>query len=281
MAAQFDSWESYFYPETYDPAIGGGVLRNIPGIREFDALRAYDYRLSFARRTELELRPELVARTFDGEHMKALHGRLFGDVYEWAGQYRTVNMSKGGAGPFADAQNGAIDAYLTDVQGRVIQTDWQRLDRPTFAERAAEVFARVNQAHPFREGNGRTAKLFMEHVAERSQFTFEFERVPTDVWNYASALSRPPKFVYAPDHTPLIPVFEHAAVPRSNLLIHEGGRVTDTPAQPPSVADRIENKLAELREGRSASKPKPSTERNAAPKPDDDRPPRAGGRGSR
>ena len=61
------------------------MLRNVPGIRDFEALRSYDYRMSFARRTELEQRPELVARTFDGEHMKALHGHIFQDVFEWSG----------------------------------------------------------------------------------------------------------------------------------------------------------------------------------------------------
>lgn len=148
MPQQFDSWASYFYPETYNEQTGFGVMRNVPGIRDFDALRSYDYRMSFARRTELELRPELVARTFDGEHMKAVHGQLFQDVYEWAGQYRTVNMAKGGTAPFADAHNGAIDAYLTDVRAMVERTDWAQLDHAAFAERSAEVFAHVNTGAP-------------------------------------------------------------------------------------------------------------------------------------
>ena len=124
MPHQFDSWESYFYPETYNAQTRNGVLRNIPDIRDAAALRTYDYRMSFARRIELELRPELVTRTFDGEHMKQIHGHLFGSTFEWAGQYRTVNMAKGGGAAFADAHNGAIDAYLDNVRVMVEPKRW-------------------------------------------------------------------------------------------------------------------------------------------------------------
>ena len=44
MPHQFDSWESYFYPETYNAQTRNGVLRNIPDIRDAAALRTYDYR---------------------------------------------------------------------------------------------------------------------------------------------------------------------------------------------------------------------------------------------
>ena len=42
MPHQFDSWESYFYPETYNAQTRNGVLRNIPDIRDAAALRTYD-----------------------------------------------------------------------------------------------------------------------------------------------------------------------------------------------------------------------------------------------
>jgi len=40
-----------------------------------------------------------IARTFDGAHLRAVHARLFQDLYEWAGQYRTVDTTKGGHAP--------------------------------------------------------------------------------------------------------------------------------------------------------------------------------------
>lgn len=262
MPGKFDSWASYFYPETYDAQLGIGTMRNVPGLQDWKALREYDYRMSFARRTELELRPELVARTFDGDHIKAIHHQLFQDVYEWAGEYRSVNMSKGGGAGFADAHNGAIDAYLNATRMMVEQTDWANIDHASFAERTAEIFSYVNLAHPMREGNGRTSKVFMEHVAEKSPFTLQFERVPEEVWNLASAATTPLPGEDIPQHRPMVPVFEYAAVPRTNVLIHEGGRVTNdaAPEPPMTLGERIASKVNELRETR-AEKPKHAADR--------------------
>ncbi|MFD7046007.1 Fic family protein [Rhodococcus jostii] len=60
----------------------------------------------------------------------------------------------------------------------MVSADWDNLDREEFAQRVAVVFAYLNQAHPFREGNGRTAKVFMDHVAEQSRFEFDYTRIP-------------------------------------------------------------------------------------------------------
>ncbi len=46
MPQQFDSWESYCYPETYDAQTGHGVLRNVPDIRDSEGLGSYDDRMS-------------------------------------------------------------------------------------------------------------------------------------------------------------------------------------------------------------------------------------------
>ncbi len=155
-------------------------------------------------------------RSYDADHVRAIHRYLFQDVYEWAGEFRSVNMAKGVGRGFGDVKTGEVDQLLEDVRQRVIGTDWERLDRDTFAERAATVFAYLNQAHPFREGNGRTSKVFMEHVAEQSRFTFDFGRVTPEVWNQASHLSRPDMFSYAPDPASLVPVFRAIAAPRTS-----------------------------------------------------------------
>ncbi len=128
-----------------------------------------------------------------------------------AGQYRSVNISKN-LFSFADVHTGEIDRYLTDLKRLVDGTSWAMLDRDGFARASAEVFAYLNQAHPFREGNGRTSKVFMEHVALLSRFALDFDRVSPDVWNQASMLSRPDLGSYEPVPDSLVPVFKHAAV---------------------------------------------------------------------
>lgn len=210
MAARFDTWESYFYPPPDDR-----TLRNLFDERDPQVLARLEYVETTERQRELMAGEVAIAQTYDAAHVRAIHRHLFQDVYEWAGQYRTVNMAKGVGRGFADVTTGEIDRYLADVQRLVRGTEWSRLEREEFGERAATVFAYLNQAHPFREGNGRTAKVFMEHVAQQSRFTLHYERVPPEMWNQASMLSRPDMFAYEPEPASLVPVFRHIAVERT------------------------------------------------------------------
>ena len=212
--AKFTDWESYFYPETYDAATGQGVLRNKFGERDFFELRALEYRATAKREQQMHAGVASIDRTFGADHLRAIHGYLFQDVYEWAGQFRTVNMGKGGAVGFASVRDGEVEQLLDGVQEFVQSYDWAQLDRRTVVNNAAVVFAYVNQAHGFREGNGRTSKMFMEHVVEATPYTLDFSRIDADWWNEASEMSRPQPDRLWIDPTPLLPVFDRAAVDR-------------------------------------------------------------------
>ena len=163
-----------------------------------------------------------------------------------------MNIAKGVGRGFGDIKTGEVDQLLDDVRKRVVGTDWGRLDRDAFAERAAVVFAYLNQAHPFREGNGRASKVFMEHVAELSRFTLDFGQVSPEVWNQASQLSRPDMFSYAPEPASLVPVFHAIAQSRPLTLSWCGRSVHQecAPEQSRKVTRRglgadIERRLAE------------------------------------
>ena len=77
--SQQQNWEAYFYPGSYQH-----VMRNKPGIKDPAALSLYEHRIITRRGYELTKNPELIARTFDAEHLKAIHRYLFQDVYDWA-----------------------------------------------------------------------------------------------------------------------------------------------------------------------------------------------------
>lgn len=243
---RFDSWESYFYPPP-----DGGTLRNLFDERDRDVLRTLEYGATFRRQRQIERGDVTIARTYDGAHLQAVHRHLFQDVYEWAGEYRTVNMAKGSGRAFGDVRTGEVDRYLGDAHRLVTGTEWGRLGRDDFAAKAAEVFAYVNQAHPFREGNGRASKVFMEHVTELSGFELDYSRVAPDVWNQASDLSRPDLYDYEPVPDSLVPVFGQIAVER-------------TPASSPVVGE-----ASRARSPMSASYPRPATQ---APHPSTQQP---------
>lgn len=209
--ATFDTWESYFYPPP-----DNATMRNVEGIRNSEELRRFEYGATAWRGRQLSANLFLIPRTYDADQLRAIHGHLFQDVYEWAGQFRTVEMAKGAGRGFAEVTTGEVDRYLSDVKQLVETTEWDGLDRDEFGERAAIVFAYLNQAHPFREGNGRTSKVFMEHVAERSRFILDYARVTPAVWNQASMLSRPDMFAYAPEPGSLVPVFRAITVERTS-----------------------------------------------------------------
>lgn len=182
-------------------------MRNLEGIRDSRELAEFEYAATDLRRSELEADQGIIARTYDAGHVRAIHAYLFQDMYEWAGQYRTVNISKGAPSGFADVRSGQIERYLADVHRFVRETEWSDVDRARFIERVAVVFAYLNQAHPFREGNGRAAKVFIDHVAEQSQFVLEYSRIEPTAWNQASLLSGPDLGTYMPHPDALVPVF--------------------------------------------------------------------------
>src|SRR6267378_3166240 len=82
-----ESTDPYTYP-------GTDVLRNIPDIRDSRLMADLEANATAARLVELDAAP--LDGRFDEAHLKAIHKHIFQDVYSWAGEFRTVNISKGG-----------------------------------------------------------------------------------------------------------------------------------------------------------------------------------------
>lgn len=240
MAESFDTWESYFYPETYDAAFGQGTLKNLLGERDPGFLKRAEYALTEARFAQILSGEAGIQRTFDAEHVTSIHGYLFQDVYEWAGQYRTVDLVKGQA--FALLEDGSIGRHLDTVRDLVAGTQWDKLGQTDFALRAAEVFTHLNQAHPFREGNGRTAKAFMHHVADQSPYTLNFKQTTPDIWNDMSARSRMPSAAGDVDPRPMFYVFNEIAVERKGP-IPGLEQPRDRAAQQKKIREQVQQKL--------------------------------------
>ncbi len=87
--------------------------------------------------------------------LQQIHGYLFGGLYDFAGQIRQVNIAKGGF-QFAMAQ------YLSQT----LQTI-ERMPENTFDE-IADKYVEMNIAHPFREGNGRSTRIWLDMMLKRS-----------------------------------------------------------------------------------------------------------------
>ena len=131
--------------------------------------------------------------------------------------YRTVDMGKGNSFFFLQE----IDKWLEEAHHLVCEIPWPDLDWEGFADASAAVFARVNKAHPFREGNGRTSRVFMDHISELSCFRFNWSRIRSvDEWNRCSDISSMALSQREPESAieALGPLFYDATVPGTHPL---------------------------------------------------------------
>ena len=87
--------------------------------------------------------------------LKQIHAYLFGGLYDFAGIIRTVNISKGGF-KFAMAE------YLSETLDKI-----EKMPETTF-DQIADKYVEMNVAHPFREGNGRTTRIWLDLILKRS-----------------------------------------------------------------------------------------------------------------
>lgn len=189
MPAPGERWESYFYPQ----AETSGPIRTLRN--KFDEHNAVVLDLLEKSATALRVRQlnsgqVQIPHTFDAAHVKAIHAHLFQDVYDWAGEFRSVDISKKGQA-FADHDGGGIESYLRYATRTIQEQNWKGLDHESFARVSATVFAYVNIAHPFREGNGRVTKSFLRDMAEQSEFRFDFDQISKEDWNEMARLTMP------------------------------------------------------------------------------------------
>lgn len=141
-----------------DPSTG--TLRNRLGIAGADELAEIEAEISALRLAQLLERP--LPGGYDLDHLRAVHRHVFGDVYAWAGELRTVGIDKGV--PFCPPAH--LEAFATDVFRRLAADGHLRgRERAEFLDGLAELVGDLNALHPFREGNGRTLRAFVGQLA--------------------------------------------------------------------------------------------------------------------
>lgn len=137
-----------------------GVLWNRLGIVDAAELEQVEAELTALRLVELQEQP--LPGGYDLAHLQAFHRFIFGDVYDWAGELRSVVIGKGDV--FCMPQ--FIESFAGDVFGRLARNGFLRgLGRARFVDELANLFADVNALHPFREGNGRAQRAFLAQFA--------------------------------------------------------------------------------------------------------------------
>lgn len=131
------------------------VLENKLGITNLPELAEAEERISKKKAIELfenGILDKLEAGKF--ESLKAIHKYLFEDIYSFAGEVRTVNISKGN---FRFAPLMYLEAALANID-KMPQSDFEEI---------IEKYVEMNIAHPFREGNGRSTRIWLDCILKK------------------------------------------------------------------------------------------------------------------
>lgn len=170
---EFD--ERYCYPHS-------DVLMNRLGIRDAEELKKAEREITSVRLANT--RVHKIKGNFDLQHLMDIHKYIFQDIYDWAGEIRWVNIAKGNMFcnyPFIEAN--AENLFRKLKQEKYLKETPEN-DMPL---RLAYYLSEINVIHPFREGNGRTQRLFIEYLAEENGYSVDFSQVTSDEMSRASA----------------------------------------------------------------------------------------------
>lgn len=173
--AKYEGIDHYLDPET-------GVLKNKLGFKEEESLQQAE--ASFVAWRSFQLHKKPLLGQFDLDHFKAIHKFLFGDVYDWAGEIRDIDLSKGNS-YFANHVH--IVRAATPIFDKLAKEHHLKdLDVENFSVKAAYYLGELNALHPFREGNGRAQREFINHLAHKNGYSIDWTNVSQDDMTQAS-----------------------------------------------------------------------------------------------
>lgn len=190
-------WDrEYCYPES-------SVLKNKLNIKASEPLAEAEREITSIRIAVAKLTP--IKGHFDLKHLQKIHRFVFGDIYTWAGKLRHVYISKGNQ--FCLAIN--LEAYAQNLFQKLENEHFLIGCRESVPHRLAWYLSEINVLHPFREGNGRVQRLFIEYLASVAGYRVDFSDVSTHEMIVASADS------FACDYDAIYEMFDRITTPIS------------------------------------------------------------------
>lgn len=165
------------------------VLKNLLNIKDEKELDLAEAELS--RANMMFLYDEGFA-DFSTEGIALIHKKLFGDVYEWAGKFRVINIQKreellaGKSVWYTNCDN--IEIELNNAWNEINGIKWKDYSKEEFVELIAKHFATLWQIHPFREGNTRTIAMLMAFFVEHYGYYFDHDLISQSSGYFRDAL---------------------------------------------------------------------------------------------
>lgn len=170
-----------------------GTFKNKLGISDPEVLNKAEYIASSNRARELREKP--IAGNYDLPHLSGVHKHLMQDVYDWAGQTRTLNFSKKDSfekewtTKFAPAKD--LEKISKSISDELKDKNFlKNLDKETFVKELTSTYTKINYLHPFPEGNGRATQELMSQLAKDAGYEINYKGVGKIIWNHAAARSQ-------------------------------------------------------------------------------------------
>lgn len=165
-----DSTQENCYPNTT-------VLINKFNIQNQKELDAVERQIVLLKSVQIE--KETIWGNIDFDFYRSLHGQLFNVLYDWAGTIRNINISKKGT-VFCDYQD--IERIGLLKFKRLSEMNFlKNMDRNRFLDELTELYHELNMLHPFREGNGRTLRLFIVLLVRNAGYSISFSDCDNDI----------------------------------------------------------------------------------------------------
>ena len=149
-----------------------GVLYNKPGLGTAAGLETAEREITHAALILLDETP--VPASYGLPHLRAIHQRIFGDLYEWAGQLRTVTIAKDAMFCLPQYIESSSTVIFRELRGEEFL---RGPGRDAFTRRLACFRGEVNALHPFRDGNGRAQRAFFGQLARDAGYTLAWQHL--------------------------------------------------------------------------------------------------------
>ena len=163
LSYEYERDDFYCYPDS-------NVLRNKLDIQDEKILDTAEREITGLKAVEFASDPFPEELNFS--YIKKLHKFLFEDIYDWAGEIRTIDISKG---------NIFCQHELIEINAETLMSELKAenylLDSDNVSERLAYYLGDFNSIHPFREGNGRVQRLFISELARRAGYELDFSSI--------------------------------------------------------------------------------------------------------
>ena len=182
----------YCYPHTQ-------TLINKMHIKNGEKLAEIERMITLAKDADFDNNP--IKGNLSLKYLCKIHHYLFCDIYDWAGKVRGGDyMFKGNTMFFRAIY---IEQGFDDYYAKLKKENFlKRLEKSTFCERLAYFMGELNALHPFREGNGRTARLYFKQLAINAGYKLKFSNATKDELLSADIAA------FKRDYAPLVKVLD-------------------------------------------------------------------------